>query len=131
VDIEQEFLKNQKEKIEISLLLNKVFPKRFVKKWLERYFQIKLMNQYTEKELKTIAKQLHNWEIVPQERESYELAEVTLGGVDTKEFSSKTMESLKVPKLYFAGEVMDITGHLGGHNLQWAWSSGFAAGQFA
>jgi predicted flavoprotein YhiN len=61
--------------------------------------------------------------------EGYRIAEVTLGGVDTRELSSKTMEAVKVPGLYFIGEVVDVTGHLGGHNFQWAWSSGVAAGR--
>mgnify|MGYP001954543733 CR=1 FL=1 len=69
---------------------------------------------------------IHQW---PEDKLAVEKAEVTLGGVDTKELSSKTFESKKQPGLYFIGEVVDVTGHLGGHNFQWAWSSGFAAGQ--
>jgi predicted flavoprotein YhiN len=87
------------------------------------------MNQYREHELRQIADQLRNWEIVPIGTMGYKKAEVTLGGVDTNELSSKTMESRNVPGLYFIGEVVDVTGHLGGFNFQWAWSSGYAAGQ--
>ncbi len=73
----------------------------------------------------------HHWEIIPKGSEGYAKAEVTVGGVDTDELSSKTMESKKVPGLYFIGEVVDVTGHLGGFNFQWAWGSGYAAGQHA
>ena len=69
--------------------------------------------------------------MVPAGTEGYRTAEVTLGGVDTNEVSSKTMESLKSPGLYFIGEVLDVTGHLGGFNFQWAWASGYAAAQYA
>jgi predicted flavoprotein YhiN len=87
------------------------------------------MRQYTHRELPDIARQLANWPIVASGTEGYRTAEVTLGGVDTREVSSKTMESLKSPGLYFIGEVLDITGHLGGFNFQWAWASGHAAAQ--
>jgi predicted flavoprotein YhiN len=73
--------------------------------------------------------QLHGWEIVPAGTEGYGKAEVTAGGVDTDELSAKTMESRKVPGLFFVGEVVDVTGQLGGFNFQWAWASGFCAGQ--
>ena len=72
---------------------------------------------------------LHGWRVQPAGTEGYEKAEVTAGGVDTAELSSKTMECRKVPGLYFIGEVVDVTGHLGGFNFQWAWASGVAAGQ--
>jgi predicted flavoprotein YhiN len=89
------------------------------------------MCHYNKKELMKVSRQIHNWEIIPAGTEDYNTAEVTAGGIDTDELSSKTMESKKVPGLYFAGEVIDVTGQLGGYNLQWAWSSGFAAGQYA
>jgi len=79
--------------------------------------------------LKTLASSINHWNIKPSGTEGYRTAEVTLGGVDTDELSSKTMESKKHPGLYFIGEVVDVTGHLGGFNFQWAWSSGFTAGQ--
>ena len=72
---------------------------------------------------------LHNWTITPAGTEGYEKAEVTAGGVDTSELSAKTMECRKVPGLFFIGEVVDVTGHLGGFNFQWAWASGAAAGR--
>ena len=75
-----------------------------------------------------IAKSLHDFQVQIKSNEGYEKAEVTSGGIDTNELSSKTMETKKVPSLYFVGEVVDVTGWLGGYNFQWAWSSGFAAG---
>ena len=95
------------------------------------YIRSKPVCQYTDKELKDIVKRLRNWEIKPSGTEGYSRAEVTLGGVNTDELSSKTMAAKKVPGLYFVGEVVDVTGQLGGYNLQWAWSSGYAAGQYA
>ena len=95
----------------------------------ELWFVSKPLKQYTSAELQAIADQLHGWHLVPAGTEGYRTAEVTLGGVDTREVSSKTMESLKAPGLYFIGEVLDVTGHLGGFNFQWAWASGYAAGQ--
>jgi hypothetical protein len=88
------------------------------------------INQYDEKSLRNIATQLHDWQVTPSGSEGYRKAEVTLGGIDTRELSSKTMEVKKVAGLYFIGEVVDVTGHLGGFNFQWAWASGYAAGQF-
>jgi len=73
---------------------------------------------------------MEKWTVIPSDTEGYEKAEVTLGGIDTNELSSKTMEARSVPGLYFVGEVVDVTGHLGGFNFQWAWASGFVAGQF-
>ena len=80
--------------------------------------------------LKKVSNFVNNWTVVPSGTEGYKTAEVTLGGIDTKEISSSTMECKKHPGLYFVGEVLDVTGHLGGHNFQWAWSSGFLAGQY-
>ncbi|MBL8016027.1 MAG: NAD(P)/FAD-dependent oxidoreductase, partial [Ignavibacteria bacterium] len=73
---------------------------------------------------------LHGWKLVPKGTEGFGKAEVTKGGIDTNELSSKTMEAKKVSGLYFIGEVVDVTGWLGGYNFQWAWASGFAAGQY-
>lgn len=84
----------------------------------------------SDKVLRRAAEQLNRWQLVPVGTEGYRTAEVTLGGVDTRELSSKTMESAAVPGLYFIGEAVDVTGYLGGFNFQWAWSSGHAAGQF-
>jgi predicted Rossmann fold flavoprotein len=90
-------------------------PRRFVQKWRELYGEAPL----------------EKWTVVPSGTEGYAKAEVTLGGIDTDELSSKTMEARHVPGLYFVGEVVDVTGQLGGFNFQWAWASGFVAGQFA
>lgn len=84
----------------------------------------------SDKVLRKVAERINAWQVLPVGTEGYRTAEVTLGGVDTKALSSKTMESTKVSGLYFIGEVVDVTGHLGGFNFQWAWSSGHAAGQF-
>lgn len=89
------------------------------------------INQYTPKEIQAIAQIFHAWQIMPAGTEGYRTAEVTLGGVDVDCLSSKTMEVKHQPGLFFIGEVVDVTGHLGGFNFQWAWASGFAAAQFA
>ena len=115
---------------ELKTLLGELFTKKMANLLAEQWFVSKPMKQYTPAELADIAEQLANWQLVPAGTEGYRTAEVTLGGVDTKEVSSKTMESLKSPGLYFVGEVLDVTGHLGGFNFQWAWASGYAAAQF-
>lgn len=90
----------------------------------------KPMNQFTRKELQSIFEQFHAWKVKPSGTEGYRTAEVTLGGVNTDELSSKTMEAKKQKGLYFIGEVVDVTGHLGGFNFQWAWASAAAAGEY-
>ena len=87
------------------------------------------MRQYREADLHEIGRQLHDWPIVASGTEGYRTAEVTLGGVDTADLDSKTMAAKSMPNLYFIGEAVDVTGWLGGYNFQWAWSSGWAAGQ--
>ncbi len=119
------------EKRDLHTYLSQYFPKRFARAWCESVFASKPLNQYTNRELCAVAELLHSWRCAPQEKDGYRIAEVTAGGVDTKELSSQTMESRKVSGLYFIGEVVDVTGQLGGHNFQWAWSSGFVAGQYA
>src|SRR4029078_1138549 len=89
------------------------------------------MPRLTEPQLKDIAARLHDWPIVASGTEGYRTAEVTLGGVDTDQLSSSTIQSKLVPGLYFIGEVVDVTGWLGGYNFQWAWASGHAAGEVA
>jgi hypothetical protein len=88
----------------------------------------KPLNQYSPKVLSALADRLKNWQVTPTGTMGYSKAEVTCGGVDTKALSSKTMEANTVAGLYFVGEVMDVTGQLGGYNFQWAWASGYAAG---
>lgn len=125
------FMERRQGRVELYNFLAGYLPGRFSRRFCELYAQTKPLNQYADKELKNLAHQLHNWVIRPAGTEGYDKAEVTLGGIDTDELSSKTMEAKKVPGLYFIGETVDVTGQLGGYNLQWAWSSGYAAGQFA
>lgn len=89
-----------------------------------------ILADFTDQQLKTLGRQLNQWLLKPSASEGYRTAEVTLGGVDTDGVSSKTMEAMQQPGLYFIGEVLDVSGHLGGFNFQWAWSSGNAAGQY-
>jgi hypothetical protein len=130
-DILAVLLSRRQSKAELHNLLAGFLPKRFSQAWCRSMAEPKPVNQQSDKELKKIAAQLHAWEIVPKGTEGYQTAEVTAGGVDTDELSSRTMESRKVPGLFFVGEVMDVTGRLGGYNLHWAWASGHAAGQHA
>ncbi len=130
-DILSVFLSKRQSKMEMHNLLAAYLPKRFAQTWCELGVRSKPVNQCSDKELREIAKELHAWEVIPKGTEGYETAEVTAGGVDTDEISSKTMEAKSVPGLYFIGEVVDVTGELGGYNLHWAWSSGYAAGQYA
>ncbi|MBO2930136.1 NAD(P)/FAD-dependent oxidoreductase [Metapseudomonas otitidis] len=115
---------------ELKTLLAELFTKKMAGLLAEQWFTSKPMKQYSPGELKAIAERLGNWQLVPAGTEGYRTAEVTLGGVDTREVSSKTLESLKSPGLYFVGEVLDVSGHLGGFNFQWAWASGYAAAQY-
>jgi len=102
-----------------------VLPKRFAERWLDLH----MPQSWTNQDLDKLEGQLHDWTLVPADTEGYEKAEVTAGGVDTDELSSKTMESRKVRGLFFIGEIVDVTGHLGGFNFQWAWASAAAAGR--
>jgi hypothetical protein len=133
IDIFRFFVEKQqnKSKTEMHNLICEYLPIRLAKNWCDLNIQSKPVNQYNEKELRTIALAVHNWEIRPKSTEDYRTAEVTLGGIDTNELSSKTMESGKVKGLYFTGEIIDVTGQLGGYNLHWAWACGFVAGQYA
>lgn len=115
---------------ELKTVLGEVFTKKMAALLAERWFASKPMKQHTEAGLREIADRLCAWQVVPAGTEGYRTAEVTLGGVDTRDVSSKTMESLKSPGLHFIGEVLDVNGHLGGFNFQWAWASGHAAAQF-
>jgi hypothetical protein len=113
-----------------ATLLTHHWPERFAQAWCERFAPAKPLPQWTAHELGVFAARLNAWPIAPSGTEGYGKAEVTLGGVDTRGLSSKTMEARRVPGLYFIGEVVDVTGWLGGYNFQWAWASGHAAGQF-
>ncbi len=124
------FVEHRETTRELKTVLSQHLPARFVQEWCARFAPSRPMNRYTPAELEAIARRLHDWEIFPAGTEGYAKAEVTLGGVDTGELSSKTMECRRVPGLYFIGEVVDVAGWLGGYNFQWAWASGNAAGQF-
>jgi predicted Rossmann fold flavoprotein len=115
---------------ELKIVLGEVFTKKMAALLAGDWFVSKRMKQYTPADLHDVAGKLGEWHVVPAGTEGYRTAEVTLGGVDTREVASKTMESLRSPGLYFIGEVLDVTGHLGGFNFQWAWASGYAAAQF-
>lgn len=115
---------------ELRTVLAEVFTKKMAALLAEHWFASKPLKQYTRAELRDIADTLGGWRVVPAGTEGYRTAEVTIGGVDTRDVSSKTMESLMHPGLYFIGEVLDVTGHLGGFNFQWAWASGHAAAQY-
>ena len=130
IDLLSVINEHKPNKTELVNVLAKFFPKRFTEKWCELNFPTKPVNRLSEKDIEMIDVWLHNWKLVPKGTEGFGKAEVTKGGVDTNELSSKTMESKKVPGLYFIGEVVDVTGWLGGYNFQWAWASGYAAGQF-
>ena len=106
-------------------ILRAVLPHRLADRWLALHPP----RDWTNLSLEEWERQLHRWQIVPADTEGYRKAEVTAGGVDTDELSAKTMECRGVPGLFFIGEVVDVTGYLGGFNFQWAWASGFCAGQ--
>lgn len=112
-------------------LLAERLPRRFAHGWCALHRWQKPMNQCPASERRDIARALNAWTLMPSGTLGYKKAEVTLGGVDTAALSSRTMEAKGVPGLFFIGEVVDVTGWLGGYNFQWAWSSGWAAGQFA
>ena len=116
---------------ELRTALAELFPKRFAERLCEVWFTSRPMRQFNDPELRSIAQQLQHWPLIANGTEGYRTAEVTLGGVDTNEVSSSTMQSKHVPGLYFIGEVVDVTGWLGGYNFQWAWASGHAAGMAA
>ena len=106
-------------------MLREVLPRRFADRWLETY----PLTGNSDRAFAEAERQLHGWEVKSEATEGYGKAEVTAGGVATAELSARTLECLKVPGLFFIGEVVDVTGQLGGFNFQWAWSSGFCAGQ--
>jgi predicted Rossmann fold flavoprotein len=115
----------------LGTVLAEHLPRRFAQRLCEHWVESRPMRQYGERELATVAMTLAHWPIVASGTEGYRTAEVTLGGVDTDGLSSSTMMSRTVPGLFFVGEVVDVTGWLGGYNFQWAWASGHAAGAVA
>lgn len=133
-----EFLREKKSsrpKAELKTLLaehmTKNIAQTLISLWFaDKEYSSKLINQFTNQELQKIAQQFHRWIIKPNGTEGYRTAEVTLGGINCNEISSKTMQANKIKGLYFIGEVLNVTGHLGGFNFQWAWASGAAAAEY-
>ena len=123
------FAEHRHSKQQLANLLAEKLPKRFAQSWCDAHDINFPINQFNEKKLAAIANALHDWCVKPSGTLGYNKAEVTLGGVDTRALSSKTMQANNVPGLYFIGEVVDVTGHLGGFNFQWAWASAVAAGR--
>ncbi len=115
---------------ELSTLLARHLPRRFAQSWCEMYAPRGPLRGLSVAELRAAAERLNDWRVEPAGTEGFLKAEVTRGGVDTDELSSKTLEARRAPGLYFIGEVVDVTGQLGGYNFQWAWASGYAAGQY-
>jgi predicted flavoprotein YhiN len=134
-DTQQLFAQQRDSRMLLSNFFAQYLPKRFIETWCTQLAGNNLsgnkpINQYSDKEIAALASKLHDWQIIPSGTLGYTKAEVTCGGVDTHALSSKTMEANEVNGLYFIGEVVDVTGQLGGYNFQWAWSSGYAAGQY-
>lgn len=129
LDAQQVLTEHENKEITLANFLSQFLPRRFVLAWSALNFPSQPLKRYSSRELAEIAKKLNHWEIVPTGTEGYRKAEVTAGGISTTELSSQTMAVKKVAGLYFIGEVVDVTGQLGGFNFQWAWASGYAAGQ--
>jgi len=122
-------MENRQRRVGLVNLFSRHLPQRFVDAFALQNFPDKTLDQISNKDLSKIAGHLNNWNVEFRGTEGYGRAEVTLGGVSTSELSSKTMESKKISGVFFIGEVVDVTGWLGGYNFQWAWSSGYAAGK--
>ncbi|GCB02081.1 NAD(FAD)-utilizing dehydrogenases [Sulfuriferula multivorans] len=118
-------------KITLASLLAEHLPKRFAQEWCALHNWTKPLAEHSRRDLDSMISTLKSWTLMPAGTLGYAKAEVTLGGVDTNALSSKTMETKTISGLYFIGEVVDVTGWLGGYNFQWAWSSGWVAGQYA
>jgi predicted Rossmann fold flavoprotein len=128
VDVLEWLESHRRSKMLFQNLLAERLPRRFAQEWCALFGWQKPLNEFSNRELASLAQALKHWSLMPSGTLGYAKAEVTLGGVDTNELSSKTMETKKFPGLYFIGEVVDVTGWLGGYNFQWAWSSGWVAG---
>jgi hypothetical protein len=113
----------------LPVLLAERLPRRFAQAWCNRYGSNLVLDKLSERQRRQIAQRLNAWQLFPDGTEGFDKAEVMAGGVDTRGLSSKTMQARDVPGLYFIGECVDVTGWLGGYNFQWAWASGYAAGQ--
>ena len=132
LNLETELKSKRRQKLKNTLktILDGYLPKRLISCLLPDELLAISLPDLSDRQIQQVADQLHQWTIKPNGTEGYRTAEVTVGGVDCDALSSKTMESKKVPGLYFIGEVVDVTGWLGGYNFQWAWSSGWCAGQY-
>ncbi|MBI4808108.1 MAG: NAD(P)/FAD-dependent oxidoreductase [Nitrosomonadales bacterium] len=128
LDIAAMFLQHRGSKMLLGNFLAQYLPKRLADIVATKWALNAPLNQCSDKELRALADKLKDWQITPTGTQGYSKAEVTCGGVDTRALSSKTMECNEVSGLFFVGEVMDVTGQLGGYNFQWAWASGHAAG---
>ncbi|MES1982035.1 MAG: NAD(P)/FAD-dependent oxidoreductase [Pseudomonadota bacterium] len=128
-DILELFEQQRGSRVLLDNFLAQYWPRRFAEVWCAQLAANKPLNQYTAQEFAQLAAGVHDWQITPSGTAGYAKAEVTCGGVDTRALSSRTMQANTVPGLYFIGEVVDVTGQLGGYNFQWAWASGHAAGQ--
>jgi predicted Rossmann fold flavoprotein len=117
----------QRDPAAAAAAIRAVLPGRLAERWVALHEP----SGWTNASMATMEQQLHAWQVTPAGTEGYTKAEVTVGGVDTAELDAKTMQSRKIPGLYFIGEVLDVTGWLGGYNFQWAWASGFSAGSAA
>ena len=113
---------------ELKTILGQHWPARFAQAWTDLNGGSKPLRQYSNRALTQLAEDLHHWRLSPTGTEGFRKAEVMAGGVDTAQLSSKNLECRHLPGLHFIGEVVDVTGHLGGYNFQWAWASGYAAG---
>ena len=129
IDARAWLAEERRSKSSLSTLLAQRLPKRFAQQWCEAHGLDKPVVQLSDRALDDAAAALADWRVQPSGTLGYNKAEVTLGGVDTRGLSSKTLEATTVPGLYFIGEGVDVTGHLGGFNFQWAWASGHAAGE--
>lgn len=133
LDVQEEMnrLKQQAAKQQVKTVLGHHLPRRLVACLVDPVLLEVPVTDLSSTQIQQLADTIHDWQIKPNGTEGYRTAEVTVGGVDTDELSSKTMESKSVKGLYFVGEVVDVTGWLGGYNFQWAWASGWCAGQYA
>jgi predicted Rossmann fold flavoprotein len=120
---------SQRSAQRLDTLLAERWPKRFAQQWTAAHDAAKPLREIADARLAELAAAIHDWAVTPSGTLGYQKAEVTLGGVDTRQLSSRTMQAQRVPGLHFIGEAVDVTGWLGGYNFQWAWASGYAAGQ--
>ena len=129
LDILQE-LRQSSPKLQLKTVLSRYLPKKLVELWFEQHLlKDQVIAQLSKAELQHLDQFIHHWQFIPNGTEGYRTAEVTMGGVDTDHISSKTMEVKSISGLYFIGEVLDVTGWLGGYNFQWAWSSAYACAE--